>query len=39
MATKLMMTNKVSGLLAPSFAAIDRNKGQSFWRQCQRRYT
>ncbi|HFF1619081.1 TPA: cyclic-guanylate-specific phosphodiesterase [Yersinia enterocolitica] len=39
MAIKLMMTNKVSGLLAPSFAAIDRNKGQSFWRQCQRRYT
>lgn len=57
MATKLMMTNRISALLAPSFAAIDqtnrldqtrkfgqikeieRTKGQSFWRQCQRRYT
>lgn len=57
MATKQMMTNRISALLAPSFAAIDqtkrldqtrkfgqikeieRTKGQSFWRQCQRRYT
>ncbi|CNH30758.1 EAL domain-containing protein [Yersinia aldovae] len=39
MATKLMMTNRVSSLLAPSFAAMDRSKGQNFWRQCQRQYT
>ncbi|CNI12596.1 cyclic-guanylate-specific phosphodiesterase [Yersinia ruckeri] len=39
MATKLMLTNKISDLLAPSLVALDCNKGFNFWRQCQCRYT